>query len=919
MQNESLNYKTYDDIIYKPKDYIEVQHQITLIKEIFDLINDWQISTIKNENSIKKQAEIGKKLSQIHFKHLSSIKNITEFNSQLNSEQKAYINLIEKNNEIIFENFQSSNSALQKLITYTIIEDEYMKKTYNEKEQIENLIITIKDKCKEVLKNSNNIINKYNDKLKNNEISNHVNSQKENKNKKQTQIYEFIDKSKIIYKRIEEYQKEISTNSNRAYDYQEQLTKCIKKYNLLETEDEKNTYLAENNSQSLKYNLCAYLNQIKKINSDIKSFNNYINKLCIFQTNQTNINQDLEDLMNKSKSFCIQNNEIYEKILSETSLLLNNPSNEIVERIYKLINSSIDIENFSKQSNNLLDDALYNIKNLEKAANDCLDNQEINVEINENNYDYKSVFNQTSLSPSIITPKSLQKSSDFEIISGLNIPNITLEDVMKHSYRAHNLYDAKTYSLKGNDKFNDDEYVYQEFLSYVTYKMRENEQYLSEKLEGLHPSKKRELLENYLTKTLVEITNEIKVNKNEVKLTGYTFQDCATQFILRVNGYDIKRDTNIKDFLSGASRCEIIKSNPIDQTTFFKEFSENFKPTNYDDANIKRILNEGRGITNDDYKHAKIVKDKVEEFKNLIMELQKENNYENYQTIIDKISNHQILKGLTKSEYNTDNIYKRNVQFSDQMENFSMLISNNEKINFLDYEIAKEIYQKLSIDYKKTNKNASTDEKNELCNKALEQCDEILKNTKQIISTYASENTRSITAKPIIKQKITIEPVVQAKKETTNQTHEINESIKPTISNANNLETKENIKNPINESLEKEKKELKEMIKKVLQNATKQQVEEFKKSYKKNYTALASKCSEDDYQKIYGKFFFKAEDIVTKPEKITIEDIKTLGIYLGLENIDKTKIGQNTIKNNDTQKIIDMLESTTKQTTTIKK
>lgn len=715
--------------------------------------------------------------------------------------------------------------------------------------------------------------------------------------KKEELIEEFDYKLRRLEKDIEDQQQEIWHKINNLQEWEETLKRSIKEYYEMTNEKDKQEYLNKNNYRSINDYLDVYINYFKKLKTEIQKYNDTIHKISIFEISERQVKEEIQHVINRTEQFSRMFNEGYIRLIIESSDFLKNPKEENLENFIKIINT-VPAEILINENRNILNNSQEVTSLVRRRAQSSMGNDEIEINIKDENYNPINVFYNQVEQPTNITLNNLGNNRYFNVDNGLKVPKVSLEELMKHSYRAHNMIAGSHYSLNGKAAFTDDEFVYQEFLSYVTFKMKENEPRLTMKLEGLHPTKKREMLQTYLNNVLTEITSNIKINNNQVIVPDYLLESSATQYILRVNGYDMKRNENIKDFLTTSSRASLVRKEPIDEIDFSRTFSENYKPTTLDDANVKKILNDGKGINELDFENAQKTKQRIEGFKKLVIDFLNEENFEKQQQMIDEIDDYRI-NDLIQSEYKEETIYNRNITFFDQLENFKMLIDNNDKIENLKTKLIRAIY----VNYSEKNRNIGSDVKMELCENIIQECDAILNTTQQIIETYEKENKIIKAEKPRKEESVLDSKIENKEKEKIKKEENIDREIAKS-------EEQNKIKNI---ELEKEINELEEMMKEVVLFAPSSIRNSWFDFARKNYNVLASKCTQDDYAKILETYFEKAEDIVTKSSKITEEDLKTLGIYYGLRRIDKSQVGKNVVEENNAEKVIEMLENYTKK------
>lgn len=111
-------------------------------------------------------------------------------------------------------------------------------------------------------------------------------------------------------------------------------------------------------------------------------------------------------------------------------------------------------------------------------------------------------------------------------------------------------------------------------------------------------------------------------------------------------------------------------------------------------------------------------------------------------------------------------------------------------------------------------------------------------------------------------------------------------------------------------SREEKMKEFENKVSEILMNSSFEGKFAYFQSFEKDYMAFVSKLSEEDYNKVYRYFLNKAVSIMDKDSKLSEEDYRTLGTFSGLSRVDKEKIGTSLVKENDVEKIIEMMEKT---------
>ena len=277
--------------------------------------------------------------------------------------------------------------------------------------------------------------------------------------------------------------------------------------NFADFEYEFNNMIRNEGKESLKTKkatstISACMDYIKQLNKDVLIYNDYINRLATFQTDNDEMNNEINGLIRRSQEITDLITAKYNNLVRLTHEFLENPNEEIIEEINVFFN-----KNTSEEIQNELNSIENSVSNVLESLNSAISNDSFNVSIVTNNYNSTAVYDRSVPTTGYITRNELGKGTNQVITNGLKAPDVSLDDVMNFSYRIHNQGQSSGVSYDGKTSFTDDEFLYQEFLSYVTFKMREDEPNLSLKLEGLSLSEKREMLDRYKNEIINEIIN----------------------------------------------------------------------------------------------------------------------------------------------------------------------------------------------------------------------------------------------------------------------------------------------------------------------------------------------------------------------------------------------------------------------------
>ena len=658
----------------------------------------------------------------------------------------------------------------------------------------------------------------------------------------------------------------INTRNSYLMDYEYNLKRALDKYNELTNPSEKNEFL---NSTRFIDDINAYYEYVKQLDKEMKIYNDYINRFSTFSSNNISLDDSISQVINRSRELNELINNNCNKLVKEIHEFLISPQEKSIANITNIIRSinSEDIGHESRNISNRISEIVTDLKsNIESNQGD--------ITIIPANYDSIKVFNESVKPPTNVVINKLGNNVNSTIRNRLSMPEISLEDLTNYAYRIHNQRDSQNISLDGKTTFSNDEYLYQEFLSYVSLKMREQEPLLSLKLEGLHPNKKRELLEEYKNEIISQITGNISINNGTVVLPQYLLESSAILFILRTNGYNVSNTNNIDDFLKNNTHVELTKDTKIDTKKMSEDLSKKFKKSSLDDSDIKKSLNYGKAINADDFENLNKLEERITNLQEILKDFTGTDNQEKLVSALDNLR----LMDLATNRHNIESLYQRGISHTDQLDNYNLLIDNYNMIIKTE-EMKRKFVRKPT--------ESTRDE-------ILKSCEEILKSTQEIKQIYTEENKSVIIKKNITNNDLFVDIGKEIKESEEKEIFNIEEEVKE-------VSKKKSTKAMgIYDKFDKENQQLYDSI------------------MKKSYTSILNKLDNKELAYLHHSFKQVAESIMKKANSDNLSksqlndtDAQYIAIYVKLNNRYKQVIAKRQLEEKQnsehTDKVLDEL------------